>query len=347
MPRRGGVTILRLLPGFAAVREAAARFSHDKGTFFTSSNASSIAQLRDHIEASDDLRKHYETGSIRIDLLGSLVSVFADSANLPLARPAGSDHQEALAGLAAEKLPNDSPFFECRQLPGFHAALVDTLQELRRHDIDLSRAVSPSRKLADIHDLAEGFEDALATHRFTTLSHRLKGLLDASPSVPQELKLVVWLSETEWPPLWLRFGDWLRLAGLELVFFTERHLTDASFFPAAAQLGAAFPDARIEDVQSRAPACASLFSGGAAAARSNDGVTVLEAADEYLESEWALRTVHSHLELGEPEERICIFSRHLENYGPLLEAASLRFGVPLKMSRQEPLLANPFASYCV
>ncbi|MGI8923790.1 MAG: hypothetical protein ACR2HJ_07090 [Fimbriimonadales bacterium] len=347
MPRRGGVTILRVLPGFAAVREAAARFAHAKGTFFTSSNASTIAQLRDHIEANDNLRKHYETGCIRIDLLGSLVRIFADCANLPLAAPAASDYQEGLAGLAAEKMSNDSPFFECRELPGFHAALVDTLQELRKHDIDLSRAVSPPRKLADIRDLAESFEDALATHRLTTLSHRLKRLLDASPSAPQELKVVVWLSETEWPPLWLQFGDWLRLAGVELVFFTERHLTDASFFLGATQLAAACPDARIENVQCPATACASLFSGGGAPARSSDGVTVLEAADEHLETEWALRTVHSHLLRGEAEGRVCIFSRHLEKYGPLLEAASFRFGVPLKMSRNEPLLANPFASYCL
>jgi len=66
-----------VLPGFAGVREAAARYAHAKGTFFISSNASVIAQLRDHIEKDEKLRKHYETGDVRIDLLDSLVGVFA------------------------------------------------------------------------------------------------------------------------------------------------------------------------------------------------------------------------------------------------------------------------------
>jgi len=72
-------------------------------------------------------------------------------------------------------------------------------------------------------------------------------------------------------------------------------------------------------------------------------VAIESAADPLAEAEWAVRGVLSDLESGLAPNQVAIYSRDPETYVPLVEAAALRFGLPLSSSRRLPLLGNSFA----
>ena len=77
MARRGEVTILEGLPGFASVRAAILRFASTPGSVLTSSNSALIAQARDLVEHDENLLAAYEFGQIEIRPLGLVMTLTA------------------------------------------------------------------------------------------------------------------------------------------------------------------------------------------------------------------------------------------------------------------------------
>jgi hypothetical protein len=345
MSRRGGVTIASSMPGFASVRTLIDRLMVRTGAVITSSNSHVLARVRDAIGRTEAIRASYEAGDIEITPLGELVRLFADVAEVSLPPVANMAQQSALAGLAASTLPSESAFFQCKDLPGFHKALASTFQELRRSDVDLTTFPESSGKISEISSLEQGFNASLSKLSLATLSHRLTSVLAAKPSKPSTLKQVLWVGEGEWPPLWIRFVDWLAETGVDVVLLVERHVSLPDFFPGEALLSKAFPTAERLPLEQpdNLPISCQLFSE---TPLSGESMMLIEASDEFLETEWAMRIVQKQLkELG--ASNICVFASNLDDYGPLLESAALRFGVSLEMDRQEALLSNPFAQHCL
>ncbi|MER3496766.1 MAG: hypothetical protein C4320_08380, partial [Armatimonadota bacterium] len=68
------------------------------------------------------------------------------------------------------------------------------------------------------------------------------------------------------------------------------------------------------------------------------GITIVSAGDGLAECEWALREI-----IAAPDIETVIVARQADQYAPLLEAASRRLGVNLRIRRGEPLLTNGFA----
>ena len=262
---------------------------------------------------------------------------------MPLAPVANTEHQVAIASLAANELPEDSPFYESRNLPGFHEAILETLQELRREGIETAGIEELSHKVRNVAFLEKSFDEHLEKLRMTTLSHRLLKMLDCEPKRTQSLRHIYWLGETQWPELWLQFAEWVLNAGINIVFLAERHLTERTFFRSTNSLRARFPGAKLIEMEQTSSAGAHLFSVNQPTTDSSS-ISMMEAADEFLETEWAVRMAKSHLDSG---RKVCMFVRTLQSYGPLLEAAAKRIGLQLQMSRQEPLMTNPFARHCL
>jgi hypothetical protein len=335
--RIGGARILRVFPGPTAIREAVRHFAEADGSFFVTGNPAIASNLRAAIESRVKASENFATGKITIGMVGELVSILAGAANVDLLPTARREYLTAFAGLAASELEPSSRFYACKHLNGFHAALVDTIQELRRSGIDLASA-DLSGKLAEFASLAERFGDALDSHRQSTLTHRIETVLASSPARPAELKRIVWLPESEWPPVWLKLLDWMRLAGIEVVVFTERHIDDPSFFPATENLVAALSTASVETAQEGGRPVMHLFAQRPPSNK-RPQVAVLRAADRFLETEWATRFALEKRESGS----VCIFSPEMRTYGPLLHAAALRLGANLEMTLREALLDSRFA----
>ncbi|HVT12166.1 MAG TPA: hypothetical protein VHE55_07855 [Fimbriimonadaceae bacterium] len=70
---------------------------------------------------------------------------------------------------------------------------------------------------------------------------------------------------------------------------------------------------------------------------------VVSAADPLAEAEWALRGCLERHRAGMPYERMALYVRDSVSYAPLIESASKRLGVPVRMWRRAPLLTNSFA----
>ncbi|MCH8274005.1 MAG: hypothetical protein IH851_04375 [Armatimonadetes bacterium] len=342
----GRLTLVAGLPGFDSLRRFAERFASSPGAVFTSSNSATLAQVRDYMQSHEAGLRNLEEGRIEIKPLGELIRVFAAQANLPMLPVAGLEHQKAIAGAAAQTLPDDSPLAAVKHLPGFHEALVLTFQELRRHRVPAHALETLPARQKETADLMRRFDSLLETHRLTTLSHRIERLTETSPVRPRELRRVFWAGETDLPPLWIEFLRWTLGSGAHLSLLVERHPANDTLFPLCARVQSAFPSAKVEMLGQTPPMAASLF-GETPLDPGPGRVRVLEAADAVCETEWALRYAAEFLDSGGKPAEVCLYCRSLEDYAPLISAAAKRLGLSLHMARQERLLTNPFARHCL
>jgi hypothetical protein len=336
------VQIIRCLPRHDRLPRIIKEFGAS-GLVVMSSNNDVIASLRDSAERDEcGLLAAYESQEFELRTLAEVVRMFGEAAGVALLPVAYSEQQAALAGRAAADLADDSYFGDCRELPGFHSALAATLQELRQEEISLSSDGSLTGKLQQVASLEEKFRLALEDASLTTLTGRIERVVEAKSAKPSGCKRILWVGECEWHRAWLRFAAWIANSGISLALAAERNHHRPGMFPGEAVLRSAFPEASVEDFDSEdGGPLVGLFAenkGGGAAGK----VQIVETSDEFLETEWAVRTARTILETDGPRS-VKIFSRDLRTYGPLLQAAARRIDVTLDIARKEPLSANAFA----
>lgn len=307
-----------------------------------SSNLALLAQIRDAASRDEKIAEAYSSGALQIKALHEVVRMFADAAGVPLATIAGPEHQAALLGNVCTELSEESPFAKARFLPGFHKALVSVLRELRHARIETSTAASASEKLAELAIIDDKFQAAMLSNRLTTLSERIEKSLAETPVKPLELEHLYWVGETEMDALLIDFASWVMSVGVKVTFLVEQHPDDDGFFPVLGNLTRAFPELKQQDVRIEAPAGCALFGQSKPGAR-RGRIEIVESADDFVETEWAIGEAAKRLESGASPGSICIYAKSLERYGPLLQTAALRIGVPLAMARRERIDTNSFA----
>lgn len=344
--KRGSLTILQTLPGFEAQRNAAKRILSKRGVSITSTRHEALRHLRDWIFRNDELHARYQTGDVSIELVGELVGRLASHAALPHRRSAPVLFQEALLAGCAQEAERLTTFGEAVFLPGFHAAAVQTLQELRHHRLSPGDLPTEEQRGRDLACLIDLLDRELERHRLSTLSHRIGGLVNGEATLPEGLRHVLWIGEDEWPPIFIALLDWLIRAGCKVTVLAEEHPFDDQFFVATSSLKEAFPEAEVKRDQAPTMPVHALFAAVQSQETGDAGVRIVAAADEFVEVEHAVRHARESLRHGVPHWDVVLFAPSLDEYGPLLHSACVRLGLPIELDYRAPLLTNPFAKFC-
>lgn len=334
MPQTAPVAIYRGLPGYDSIRAMTERFAASRDSILTSSNNAALVHAREVLLRNDEWRSKFEDSVIEIKALGELVRVFCEVTEAPVLPIASLEVQTALASIVAASLPTSSAFFDSRELPGFHEALASTLQELRRWRVKPEALSQLRPKAAEIGDFLRDFEDQLAAHRMTTLSHRIETVVSAAPAAPKAMKHVFWVGETEWPSLYVDLVRWMAAAGVHLHILVETHPTDRSFYPQTEVLLSQMPQAQVHTLQQLSHPHSRVF--GEQILEPTD-VRIIKAPDASVECERAISEVF--------DAQAVIYCRTVQEYAPHLHAAASRVGLRLSFERRQPLLENPFARF--
>ncbi len=334
MPNPAPVAIVLGLPGYDSIRQITGRFAESRGSILTSTNNAALVHARSLVLEHADGRFKFEDSEIEIKGLGELARVFCEFCDVQVAPVASSEVQAAVASVASASLPPVSPFYDSRELAGFHDALTSTLQELRRYRISSRALEKVGPKTEAVASLVDAFESALSDHRLTTLSHRLEDIVSSAPAGPNGLRHVFWIGETEWPPLMFDFVRWIAAAGIRVTVLAERHPTDDTFYAGSKELVAQLPQATVEVLAQEATPHAGVF-GARRLEPSN--VQIVHMPDAVVECE---RAVSHAMELD-----CTIYSRSVQEYAPYLYAAATRAGLRMNIEIQQPLLDNAFARH--
>lgn len=334
MPKPAPVAIFRGLPGHDSIRQMVERFASSRDCILTSSNNAALVHAREIVIHNDDWRYKFEDSVIEIKGLGELARVFCDFTDAPTLPVASLEVQAAIASIAAASLPTSSAYYDSRDLPGFHEALASTLQELRRWRMKPEALCRLRPKAAEIGELSRAFEDHLAAHCMTTLSHRVEAIVSAAPAAPNGLRHVYWVGETEWPPLYVDLIRWISAAGARVAVLVEDHPADEAFYPETRRLISQLPQAELRRLAQPAYPHSRVF---AADSLEPTDVRIIKMPDASVECERAISEAF--------EARSVIFCRNIQDYWPHLHAAARRVGLQLALDRKQPLLDNPFARY--
>lgn len=336
---------MEVSPGFEAIRSAVAESLGKGETTVVSTGGAIQLRIMEAFAGDPEFVDAMACGTLDLITAPLLVSKLAAAAGVATMPTLDLDRQAALIGLVARELSDSSVFAGSKHLPGFYSAAAKTLQEMRHERVQLDSMSLNRGKLQDVALLQEGLEGELRRRSYSTLSEKMEAVLSARPARLNELRRILWLPEKEWPELRLQVVEWMLRAGIDVTFAAERHPSNAAFFTATLALEQRFPDAETETQETQLPPGAALFADGEARASTGE-LTILEASDDFIEAEWVLWNCRKRIRNDglEPKD-IVIFARSLENYGPLLRAASDREGLPVSIEYSEPLTAHPFTRY--
>jgi hypothetical protein len=267
-------------------------------------------------------------------------------AMLPASDPV--QEREALAR-ACRDLPESSPFFASRGFNGFVRKLSGTLLDLRLHRLNapelrqLAIGAEPwlGAKLESLADLDESLRRTLRGGARELESERIERCMSTALS---DAKSRLWVyGGSEYAPLLADWLTWAARSGTEVWLVLDGHAKSNGLFEGTGRM--------LEHLGVEA-----RFIGGAnglaeglfadqAAFDPGLGVRIVSAADPLGECEWALRAFSEEAEAGMDWSRGAIYVRNPDEYGPLLEAASRRFGVPLRVPHREPLSQNGWIAF--
>ena len=243
------------------------------------------------------------------------------------------------------ELGEDSPFWKTHAFSGLHESLWSSLKELGEWGIDAEecRRLAANvgsrrgRKLTDLAHVTDRVEEILAVVGRQTHGYQVRACLGGTLEPDGSLDRLLVVAGGEDNPRRIEWIQWLAAGGTDVTIVLDRHATDGSLFDGARQMRERIGEPVTETGDANRLA-RNLFTTPDHSGAPID-VAIVSAADPLAEVEWALRGC---LERGEPSDS-AIFARNLDTYAPLIEAASKRLGVPIRMARRAPLLTNAFA----
>jgi hypothetical protein len=335
MPK-GTIKVLRTVPGSTSLGPIVRDFCRHAEGVVTAFSDAALPLARRFVDEDD---------AVEVKPFGELVRGVLEMCGEPALRIAGSAEHAAAIAHACLELDEESPFVRTARFPGLHQAILRTLKELHEWGLDadalegLSPHASPrlAAKLRSLAQVDRAAETILSTLGRQTHTSHLRESLECTPERDGGFERILVIGGAEECPLRIQWLKWAAANGTDVTVVLDRHAADAPLFAGATrtaeQLGVAPIHIGDGNRLMRNLFAAEDQGGGAI------DVAIVSAADPLAEAEWALRGC---LEEERPD-LAAIYVRNLEEYAPLLEAASKRLGVPVRMARRAPLLTNSFA----
>ncbi len=286
-----------------------------------------------------------ESSSLDVLAFGEIVRsllVLSGEEAFPLAQ---AGHLRSAVAHACSELEDGSPLFRSRKFPGTHKAVLQTMDDLRNWGLaaedleDLVKLASPrlAAKLASLAFIDRSVTEILSSLGRQQHSSQILQAFETVPDLEGDMERLLVLVGSDESPLRIQWLSWIAGYGVDVTVVLDRHACDAGVFIGAEQ------SVRLLGVPPRSMGSGNRLTNNLFADSDQGGppinVSISSAADPLAESEWAIRGC---LALESPDD--CgIYVRDLESYAPLLESASRRLQIPLRIVRRVPLLTNSFA----
>lgn len=337
MDENGHLRVIRAVPGGASLAALVANFCRRDEGYITSFSEPLLGTIRNYVE---------EDALVEVVSFPKLVENTLGLAGESVGQLTMGQHlQAAVSHGCAQMAGSDDPFSPSRHLPGARVALGDTLRELLDAGFDsgemrrVAEATTPrlSSKLRSLAELNDRVRDVLGRLGRERHSDHLRRCVASLPDWDGDGQRVIVFAGSEYAPLRAEWLKWAAQNGMDVTVVVDRHATDGEIFEGAERLvealGGEPTDLGDGNVLVRNLFAISEISGPPA------DLELAVAPDPLAESEWALRRATE----GGPDDLV-LYVRNVSTYGPLLEAASRRLGIPICIQRREPLLANAFAA---
>ncbi|MEQ1823282.1 MAG: hypothetical protein ABL949_12285 [Fimbriimonadaceae bacterium] len=315
----GAHTILRLLESLVKGSEE---------TRLTSFSSSRLRQLRG---------LHLDSKSLEIVEFGKIVGEVVEVRGGPGGFLPSSGLIEAAIAEACASLTEDDPLFKVARLGGAHRVIAKNWDMLRAYGVEID-SLQHDEKQRSVAGILEDTRAMLTQLGRRFNSDAMRVCLDLEPE-PLPFSRVICVAASEFKPAELAWLRWLQTQDVAVDIIVETHASEPDFFFASNLTASKFGEAK--PVSDSNPLSSALFSKGRSQVALFD-VSVLDCPDELAESEWVLRDIAERCE-SQDWSKVAIFCRGIERYGPILEAVSIRLGVPLTLSRQMPLLSTATA----
>lgn len=327
--------ILSLSPDPAELARLLKQFSKEPGTI-TAFDDARLGLARD-LGYDENLAELVSFG----DLLGRIcVEIGVRPSSL-----ATRGQIRAAVQLACEDLETGSVFHACRNFPGFHDSLADTLNELHHWDIGPdqleSAALSGSEPLRDkllaIREVDVAARASLESVCRVFSSDRAHLILGTEITKAPHISRLLVLAGSDVRPVELQVLRRLSEHGVHVIVAIEASPGAFEGGTVIASLLGQTPKKFVKsDHWSRA-----LFEDSTSEV--GPDAVIFSAADALSECEWALRLCQTEFSSGTAEHRIVIHVNDARTYVPLLMMSAQRFDIRLDARVMTPLLTNGFA----
>lgn len=335
---QGHIRLLKTLPGPQNDASILAEFCARGEGLVTALDPKHLGALRFAVPPESD-----------VELLefGRMVAAYARLAGADPRSMAGIGHTVAAIGQVCETIEADSPFYGSRLFMGLHRRLAETIKELGDWGLEPDSLAQLAQECSldlqpKLHSLADIWTrtESLLSEFGCQLSYRhilesLEARVDEDVSFPPCLIFL----DGRIAPKHIEWLRWAASVGGQLTVVAEASPSTDGLFPTA-QRAEKLLNLPAEAVGETKPFVSCLFAG---TITSTPGLQVdqFKAADPLSEVEWALRRI-LQAAAGRDFHRFGIFARNLMDYGPLIESASERLGVPVRIARKASLISNGF-----
>lgn len=338
--RSKGLTVLPLVPGADNLRKVLEALGRAQPTIVTSLESGKILALKEIAEPLCEENPELSVLDWRQAVQSELIRMHFD------ASPPSNGHVLTAVARAMQDLAEDRPLARVAGFVGAHEAVMRVADEFRAYKLEprdvIERAPEGSNLRAKLEDLAtiiESSELELARLQRVFLSRTMTDCMqDDAPQKPLH-RWIVHVGSTVHPFArdWL---TWLAQQGCDVLVVCDSHASHPDMFAGSRWwLGQPRPPEGNASLLAER-----LFTPSEPLPLGNSpSVTVLRASDPLAECEWVIRLCAEKIGQGEDPASITILARSHDDYTPLLQAASTRFGVPLCQPERAELLSNAFA----
>lgn len=335
---QGNIQLLKTLPGPQNDASILAEFCSRGEGYVTALDSKHLGALRFAVPSESD-----------VELLefGRMVAAYARLAGTDPRSLASNPHTIAAIGKVCEGLNADSAFYGSRHYVGLHKRIAETVKELGDWglDPDILASLVPDctldlqPKLKSLADVWSRTESLLGEFNCELSYRHIAASITAAPDKDVSFPRCLIFLDGQLAPKHVEWVKWAASVGGHLTVVVESSPSTDTLFPIAnkveKQLGVI-----ANFVGESRPFVTSLFAGTIARP---PGIRAdqFRAADPLAEVEWTLRRILKGVN-GNELHRVGIFVRNLEDYGPLIESAATRLGVPIRIARKASLASNGY-----
>lgn len=276
-----------------------------------------------------------------------LVGRSLDWCGLPRGHALATEREEAEAvALACRDVPPDSPFAASSGFPGLHRKMRRTLRELRQWGIgpdELRRLASSTKphlaaRLTSLAEIECQVRETLSRIGKTWLEERIERVLSARAEGEARPGRILLFAGSEASSIHLQWIRWAVEQGAAVTVAVDGHPRARDVFQRSRSIESELGSKPLQVCDANSLAI-NVFSEQPSM-EADFGVEVFSASDPLSEVEWMLRRAQRMSADGLPWNALAVVCRDLNAYGPMLESAAMRLGVPLKMARRAPLITN-------
>lgn len=316
------------------------------GTVVTSLNDQVLKTAKQILLESGAIADH-DDESIEFRTIGNMLKWISGMCGLPQKRRISPTQLTAMIMNAAKNLPAESDLCMAEKYVGTAEIIGTFITELHQSRIstgDLKIAAEKlpnplSQKLRSLAEIEEALSESIQLMNGEFGADRATACINQSEVPPLPISHCVVIAGSQYLPLYWEWINWIAEQGVNLEVLIE----DFDYSDRLGDTARQFLNrlnAPGEHISKPAWTQA-LFSS--TTAENTPEIKIRSAPEALTECEAILRHCYDLIQDNVSPQKIAIFTRDANTYGPLLVTAAVRFGIKISLNFSIPLLSNGFA----